>query len=393
MDKAMIEKTGTGRWLCAAVLLAASMTASAQTLEERVAMLEQQNVEMREKLRLSGDRQVRTEKEDKYMPQLHGILRGKYEYQPEMDASRFEVRNARLSVSGALPLRSEYKLEVDLCDESQIKMKDAWARITPWRTLRVSIGQQRMPFSIDAHRNPSAQYFANRSFIAKQVGDVRDVGLQVGYTFKGSGDKARTLAIMDAGMFNGSNLDNQKTAWCKTVSYSARLQWFPVEGLAVVPSVQHTAIANRQAYYTSLDFGAYYETGGLHIEGEYLHKSYMDNVFDDCNAVDFMALYKVPMKSDRTFFQTISYQARYDYMDNHADGKSGFAKDDNGIVTDRLVTSDYKRHRMTLGLTFAVRNPYFPTDIRLNYEKYWYPHGGAKESEQDKIVAEVMVKF
>ena len=48
---------------------------------------------------------------------------------------------------------------------------------------------------------------------------------------------------------------------------------------------------------------------------------------------------------------------------------------------------------MTLGLTFAVRNPYFPTDLRLNYEKYWYPHGGAKESEQDKIVAEIMVKF
>ena len=35
-------------------------------------------------------------------PQLHGILRGKYEYEPDLEASRFEVRNARLSVEGSL---------------------------------------------------------------------------------------------------------------------------------------------------------------------------------------------------------------------------------------------------------------------------------------------------
>ena len=393
MNKVITRLTVGGRGLCVVAAMAASMTAVAQTLEERVAMLEQQNREMREKIEQSSGKQAKAETKSRYMPQLHGILRGKYEYQPEMEASRFEVRNARLSVSGALPLRSEYKLEVDLCDESQIKMKDAWVRITPWKALRVSIGQQRMPFSIDAHRNPSAQYFANRSFIAKQVGDMRDVGLQVGYTFKGTGEDARPVAVLDAGMFNGSNLDNQKTAWCKAVSYSARLQWFPVKGLAIVPSVQHTAIANRQAKYTSLDFGAYYETGGLHIEAEYLRKTYMEDAFDDCNAINTMALYKMPLRNERTFFQSISYQARYDYMDDHSDGKAGFAKDDEGNVTGRLVISDYKRHRMTLGLTFAVRNPYFPTDIRLNYERYWYPHGGAKESEQDKIVAEIMVKF
>ena len=141
---------------------------------------------------------------------LHGVLRGKYEYQPEMNAGRFEVRNARMSISGKLSKRSEYKLEVDLCDESSIKMKDAWIRLLPWKQLRVSIGQQRLPFTIDAHRNPANQYFANRSFIAKQVGDMRDVGLQLGYTFKNK--EGRTLAIADAGMFNGSNLDNQKTA-------------------------------------------------------------------------------------------------------------------------------------------------------------------------------------
>lgn len=324
-------------------------------------------------------------------PQIHGILRGKFEYQPEMEAGRFEVRNARLSAIGKLPLRSEYKLEVDLCDESTIKMKDAWVRVNPWRTLRITLGQQRMPFSIDAHRNPSAQYFANRSFIAKQVGDMRDVGAAIGYDIVN--DDNRKVLVMDAGMYNGSNIDNQKTAWFSSPAYSARLQYFPVKGLAIMPSVQHQQIAERKASYTSLDFGTYYETGGWHLEAEYLHKKYADDAFDDCAAVDAMVIYKQKLKGDHRFIESISYLGRYDWMQDHSSGKSGFTKDAAGNPSPRLVLTDAERHRMTLGATFAVRNPYFPTDIRLNYEKYWYPHGGAKESEQDKIVCELMIRF
>lgn len=354
------------------------VSANAQSDDERVSLLA-------EKIQTLSDRQ-------RYLPQLHGILRGKYEYQPALGASRFEVRNARLSAEGNLPFRSSYKLEVDLCDESAIKMKDAWVRVNPWRTLRVTLGQQRMPFSIDAHRNPSAQYFANRSFIAKQVGDMRDVGDAIGYDFM-KGD--RKLLAVDAGIYNGSNLDNQKTAWFSSPAYSARLQYFPVKGLALIPSVQHQQIANREASYTSFDFGAYYEWNGFHIEAEYLRKFYAKSAFSDCNAVDVMAIYKQTLKREKSFIQHISYLLRYDYMDDHSDGKKGFdtTMASLGGGKGRLLLTDAQRHRMTLGLTFAVRNKYFPTDIRLNYEKYWYPHGGAKESEQDKLVAELMIKF
>lgn len=328
-----------------------------------------------------------------YLPQIHGILRGKYEYQPDLDASRFEVRNARLSVDGNLPFRSSYKLEVDLCDESAIKMKDAWVRVNPVNTLRITLGQQRMPFSIDAHRNPSAQYFANRSFIAKQVGDMRDVGAAVGYDVVNA-DKRKVLSL-DAGIYNGSNLDNQKTAWFSSPAYSARIQYFPVKGVALIPSIQHQLIAGREASYTSLDFGAYYEKNGLHLETEYLRKFYAKDAFEDCNAIDAMAIYKQNLKSETSYIQSISYLLRYDYMDNHSDGKKGWTSlAPSQGEEKRLVQSDAQRHRLTAGLTFSVRNPYFPTDIRLNYEKYWYPNGGMpKESEQDKLVAELMIKF
>ena len=350
-----------------------SGVAKAQTVEERLAALE--NAFEKEKLK------------QECMPKIHGILRGKYEYQPEMGKSRFEVRNARLSASGRLLRSSEYKLEIDLCDESAIKMKDAWVRLTPWKTLRLTMGQQRMSFSIDAHRNPSAQYFANRSFIAKQVGDMRDVGFQLGYDFLSSSGKVPLT--LEAGIFNGSNLDNQKDAWFTTPGYTARLLIRPDSRFTIVPSIQHQHIAERKASYTSLDFGAFYENHGWHVEAEYLHKRYAYHAFDDCNAVDVMIIKKMRLCSGRSYIESISWLGRYDWMQDHSSGKQGFESSN----VSQLVKTDAERHRMTLGTTFSLRNNAIPSDIRLNYEKYWYPHGGAKESEQDKLVVELMMKF
>ena len=103
-----------------------------------------------------------------YLPEVHGTIRAKYEYQTGMNAGRFEVRNARVSLTGNILPSVAYKAEIDLSDEGQIKMLDAYARIFPLKGLTVTAGQMRVPFTIDAHRSPHQQYFANRSFIAKQ---------------------------------------------------------------------------------------------------------------------------------------------------------------------------------------------------------------------------------
>ena len=44
-----------------------------------------------------------------YLPEIHGTIRGKYEYQTETGESRFEVRNARFSVSGNVHPLVAYK--------------------------------------------------------------------------------------------------------------------------------------------------------------------------------------------------------------------------------------------------------------------------------------------
>ena len=316
------------------------------------------------------------------MPKIRGTLRGRYEYQTGPAMSRFELRNARLSADGTLPLRAFYKMEVDFCDEGNVKIKDMYAGLIPFKNFTVSIGEQRMPFTIDAHRTPQTYFFANRSFICKQTQGIRDVGIRMGYTLT-----APFRMIVEGGVSNGSNYANEKTAWHKPGIFSFRLQMFPYDVWNLSASVQRAHTMSGNIYHTDYDLATYYEDERWHLEFEYLHKHYQQQAFDDIHAIDAFASYHTPIK--RGFFQGISFRGRYDYMTDFSDGKSGFDEQN----PTRLLLTDYERHRMTLGIVLHVRNPYFLTDLRLNYENYWYPHGGAKESEQTKLVAELLIRF
>lgn len=310
-----------------------------------------------------------------YMPEIHGTIRSKYEYQTTMGAGRFEVRNARVSFTGNVLPTVAYKAEIDLSDEGQIKMLDAYTRLFPTKGLTLTAGQMRVPFTIDAHRSPHQQYFPNRSFIAKQVGNVRDVGLTVGYTF--DTDMPITL---EGGFFNGSGLTNQKE-WHKEVNYSAKAQFLFTKGLNLTLSVQ--SIKPEEVRMQSYDIGAYYEFNRFHIEGEYLYKLYSDDAFGDVQAVNTFINYDLPL---RKVFNKMSFLVRYDMMTDQSDAK---ATNEAG----ELIITDYKRQRLTGGITFSLSKA-FRTDLRLNYEKYFYAKNSiAKESEQDKIVLELMVRF
>ena len=311
-----------------------------------------------------------------YLPEIHGTIRTKFEYQTEMAASRFEVRNARISITGnVLPIVA-YKAEIDLSDEGQIKMLDAYARLFPIKDLTVTAGQMRVPFTIDAHRSPHQQYFANRSFIAKQVGNVRDVGVTLGYKF-GTG----IHVTLEGGLYNGSGLTNQKE-WHKEVNYYAKAPFLFAKKLNLALSIQ--SIQPQEVRINSYDIGAFYEFGRFHIEGEYLYKTYADNGYDNVHAVNSFINYDLPLQK---VFSKMSFLARYDMMTSQSDGKA--INEETGALT----TTDYKRHRITGGITFSLSKA-FRTDLRLNYEKYFYAKNSiAKESEQDKIVLELMVRF
>lgn len=311
-----------------------------------------------------------------YRPEIHGTLRGKFEYQPEMEAGRFQVRNARFSLTGNVHPSVAYKAEIDLSDEGKIKMLDAYAKLFPWRGLSATLGQMRVPFTIDAHRSPHLRYFANRSFIAKQVGNVRDVGLTLGYDFAG-----HVPLVLEAGVYNGDGISEQKH-WQTNFNYTAKAQWFPADGYNLTLSMQ--TIQPEAVRIFMYDVGTYFERAGWHLEAEYLYKHYADHAFQNVHAANAMALYALPL---RKVFSHISFLLRYDMMTDHSNGRADES-------TGRLRIDDARRHRATGGITLSMAAKRFVADLRLNYEKYFYPEGSAAlESEQDKAVVELMVRF
>ena len=262
-------------------------------------------------------------------------------------------------------------------------MLDTYTRIKPVRGLDFTIGQMRAPFTIDAHRSPHLQYFANRSFIAKQVGNVRDVGATLGYSFN-----VGFPIILQAGMFNGSGLTNQKDFWTSNVNFSAKAQFFFPRGFNLTLSTQK--IRPDDVSVMMYDAGAYYHAHGWHAEVEYLYKHYGHGAFKPVHALDAFVSYDIPLR--RCFFTKVSPLVRYDYMSDHSDGLR-YNADGDEDADGRLVINDYRRSRLTGGVTLSLDLP-FVSDIRLNYEKYFYRDGAvAKPSERDKVVVEFMTRF
>lgn len=311
-----------------------------------------------------------------------GVIRGKYEYQTEEGQGRFQVRTARINVSGKLNSKVDYKAEIDLCDEGKIKMLDAYTRLTLTDALKFSIGQKRVPFTIDAHRSPSEQYFANRSFIAKQVGNIRDVGAEIEYKFR-----LGFPVQLRVGIFNGSGLTNQKDFWTNNINFSSRvIAMLPID-LDVELSVQKIKPEHTDIYM--YDIGATYHRNGFIAEAEFLYKHYGNHSFQSVKAFNSFVSYDIPFK--KGLFKKASPLIRYDYMSDHSNGKHYLDGKENSKGS--LIVNDCKRSRITGGVTLSMDKS-FLSDIRINYEKYFYGHNGiAKTSEKDKFVIEFMTRF
>ncbi len=319
--------------------------------------------------------------------ELTGTVRAKFEYQPGENNARFDVRTARFGIGGEVYSRFAYKMEIDLSDEGRIKMVDAYVGAQIYKGLSFNIGYMRVPFTIDAHRAPHLQLFANRSFIAKQVGNVRDVGAALQWR-----TDTRIPLNLQFGVFNGSGLaENLAQYWTRYFNYSAKAQIGLTRGMNLQISYQTTRPeAIRIHLY---DVGCSYETGRWFFEGEYLRKNYSHSTFPGVDAVDAFASYGLPAGK---IIRTISFLGRYDYMDDHSNGIAG--------PSGSLIINDIRRHRATAGVTFSLGLP-FSADIRLNYEKYFYdrpsagslpaqnPSGPIGPSDHDKIVVELMAHF
>lgn len=317
------------------------------------------------------------EKGFSYVPEIHGALRARYEMDLHGDGSRFQVRNARVSLAGKIAPTIDYFAQTDLCDRGKMKILDAWGRIGITQGLAFQAGQFRMPFGTDCFRAPSNYIFANRSFIGKQMCNVRAVGAKLSYTLPVAAGQSLSV---EGGAFNPTSIADHDV-WVKELSYAAKVA-YAVGNVKVATGMQSI---EPDSVRTNL-WGASvtWTPGRWTLEGEYMNKHYTHSAHRAAHGWVVWADYALPVKAG--VFNRASFQARWDGMTPHSDGN----RNESGVLTP----THQARNRITAGATLTYAYKALRCDVRLDYEKYFY-HSGAvvAAGDGDKICAEMVIRF
>ncbi len=315
-----------------------------------------------------------TEQSIRYVPEIHGTFRTRYELETEYMENRFQVRNARLSLSGKVAPIIDYYVQADFCDKGKYKMLDAYGKIKLTNEFSIQAGQMRVPFSVDATRSPHSILFSNRSFIGKQVANIRAVGVKAIY-------RHPNLPLnIEAGVFNPQEMGNHQV-WGKTMDFSGKVNYKLGNVKIEAGFKSHVPDSVWMNFY---DGSISWAPGRCLIEGEYVYKHYSNSDFDGCHAYNIMANYFMPVKAG--VFNQLSFHGRFDGMTDHSDG----TRNEQG----QLYVADNARNRITIGATLSYIMPEVKADIRFNYENYFYGKDVvAAAGNRDKIVLELIVRF
>lgn len=311
-------------------------------------------------------------------PHIHGALRARFEYSTRTGEERFQMRNARLTIDGALAPAIDYYVQMDACDRGKMKILDAWGRLQLATGLRLQAGQFRLPMGTDCFRGPSGYIFSNRSFLVKEMNNVRGVGAKLAYASPASG---KVRWGVDAGAFNPTSISDQER-WNKTLAYAAKAR---VATGNVAFEAGAETLRPDLVRVNLLGASMAWSHGGWLVEGEYLYKHYAHDAHRTAHGWQVFGNYGFPVKWG--MFNRASVQARYDGITAHSSGR---------LHDDGLLHTDFDPcNRATLGTTLTYSYGRVHCDIRLSFEKYFYHtnHTLLTPDAEDKLCAELVVRF
>lgn len=307
------------------------------------------------------------------VPEVHGVVRSRFEIETDGGLNRFQVRNARVNVGGKVAPAISYFVQIDACDKGKIIFLDAWGRFDLSQAFFIQGGQFRQPFGVDNFRLPGGYYFANRSFLGKIINNYRGVGAKAGWA-----PKDLPLDIQ-AGFFNQSAIGDHNV-WSKSAAFSGKITWKP-GNMMFSTGYQTMKRTSHMSYY---DATVGWGTAGWYAEAEYMGVAYSRDAAPTCHTWVSFITKSFPVKVG--IFNKASVMARYDGMTNYSNG----APDEEGLLT----VTEPRRQRATIGGQLSYVYKKVHADLRLNYEKYWYPSAVIPTvGNRDKVIAEIVIKF
>lgn len=301
----------------------------------------------------------------RFIPEVHGVFRGFYEYSTTTGQSKFDIHNARLSAGGNVLPMVDYFLQVDFCQRGKINLLDAYVKLSPAPGLKLFFGQMRVPFSAESSRVPHLYHFAHVGLVA-ELGNLRSVGIKAGYTLP------KFPLYIEGGIFNGSDRSNHLT-WNSQLTYSIKANikaggFKPeIAFMSRVPGGQDDGVRFNQGN-ASLSWSNEH----FFVEGEYIYRAYTNDT-DPVHAYDFFVDYGFDV--NWKWARRLSFQGRID-----------------GIT---YSTSTIDRTRFTAGTTAHYSYKSMFLDFRINYEHailYNY-EGPIPASAGSKLIGGLILYF
>jgi phosphate-selective porin OprO/OprP len=168
---------------------------------------------------------------------LGGLLQTDYRYydydEGDPENNRFDIRRARLKLSGSLLRYLGYKFEYEFQGTSSRNLLDAYADIKPLPAAILRLGQFKEPFGLEQY-SPVANWFFNEPSFGYYLTPGRDVGGMI------HGSVLDDRLNYGIGAFNGDGLDDSVGSDSDYPQVAGRLVLAPFRNrqLAVVENLQ-----------------------------------------------------------------------------------------------------------------------------------------------------------
>lgn len=309
-----------------------------------------------------------------YLPSIGGVMRTRFEVETQTGLNRFAVNNARLWLRGNILPQISYYVCADLCNQGSFQFLDAYGRFNLGRGWAIQAGQFRIPFGVDPFRGPGSYIFADRSFIGRDIDNIRADGVQGSFTFS-----EKTPATITTGIFGTNSIANHNR-WSKSFNYAIKAE-VPVRPFKFTAGLQ--SIKPDSTRINMVDACIFFNIGRITAEAEYMFKHYAGNGFPDVHAYNVWVDYAIPLR--KTIFNSLSFQGRFDANTPHSNGT---------YVNGKLLEDHAGRKRITIGSTLSYVKKPLKCEIQLNYEKFFYDKGAiAPPGRNDKVVAELIISF
>lgn len=216
---------------------------------------------------------------------LSGYGQVRYQYFTDTLVNNgLDVRRARINMTGS-PFRSfDYRIQIDFAPTTRVL--DVTAAYTLNTYLKITAGQQKIPFSLENIVSSNNMESINRSQVVEALvhrsrdvistagnNNGRDIGLLLSGAVKTKAEEPRSIIEYSAGVFNGNGINKADNN--REVDFSGRLLIFPIRQLSIGGSYYNGSATygidlkkpkNRDRFGAEL----YYNTPRISVKAEFI---------------------------------------------------------------------------------------------------------------------------